>query len=311
MFKYLIHLFLFGCLTINGEPLNRKNSVSLKPYSICCDIPELGEAKAFEECSKLNLRGPCDDVQCIFEKLGFLKDNETLNKEAYIKHLEKWAVLHEGWNVPIEKVIEECVEKDVRQYLNVSCKAYDVFACTGIAMLKIILGQQQPQYPSAIPEICRLPPPSAGRAIECCTLPPLIPEYDYQQCNFKKIDPPKGPPGPLDCEKHMCILQRNNLTRTNGQIDPIRINEFFNRWAATTNDPFNIRHVLNIAKDKCVTDNVLRPSPSIACPPARFLMCSSSVILLKCPQSAWSPSDNCRQLRDYFDQCSDIMIKYF
>lgn len=79
----------------------------------------------------------CDDVQCVFEKSGFLKDQQTLNKEVYKSHLRSWTETHKGWSNAVEKAIEDCIDKDVRQYLDKPCKAYDVFTCTGIAMLKV------------------------------------------------------------------------------------------------------------------------------------------------------------------------------
>lgn len=77
-------------------------------------------------------------MQCVFDSSGFLIDKNTLNKEAYKKHLERWLENNKDWTVAIEKVINDCVDKDLRQYLDYPCKAYDVFTCTGIAMLKVI-----------------------------------------------------------------------------------------------------------------------------------------------------------------------------
>lgn len=73
----------------------------------------------------------------MFEKSGFLKDEQTLNTEVYKNHLRSWAESHKGWSDAVERAIEDCVEKPVRQYLDKPCKAYDVFTCTGIAMLKV------------------------------------------------------------------------------------------------------------------------------------------------------------------------------
>ncbi|XP_064072349.1 uncharacterized protein LOC113402509 isoform X2 [Vanessa tameamea] len=78
----------------------------------------------------------CNDVQCVFEKSGFLVDKHTLNKEVYRAHLRQWLEGHKGWEDAIEKAIKDCVDKDLRQYLDYPCRAYDVFTCTGIAMLK-------------------------------------------------------------------------------------------------------------------------------------------------------------------------------
>ncbi|KAJ0183155.1 hypothetical protein K1T71_001131 [Dendrolimus kikuchii] len=107
-----------------------------KPISACCAIPELGDPKPLDECSNPKLPGPCKDVQCVFEKSGFLSDVNTLNKEVYRNHLRQWSKNHEGWSQAIEKAITDCVDKDLKQYLEYPCKAYDVFTCTGIAMLK-------------------------------------------------------------------------------------------------------------------------------------------------------------------------------
>lgn len=79
----------------------------------------------------------CGDIQCVFEKSGFLIDKNTLNKDAYRAHLRKWLEGHKGWEHAIEKAINDCVDKDLRQYLDYPCRAYDVFTCTGIAMLKV------------------------------------------------------------------------------------------------------------------------------------------------------------------------------
>ncbi|KAG6445289.1 hypothetical protein O3G_MSEX003811 [Manduca sexta] len=122
---------------INADLLRQDRSkATLKPISACCDIPELGDAKPLSECSNPKLPGPCKDVQCAFEKSGFLTDNLTLKKEVYKKHLRQWAKNHDGWSDAVEKAISDCVDKDLRQYLDIPCKAYDVFTCTGIAMLK-------------------------------------------------------------------------------------------------------------------------------------------------------------------------------
>lgn len=79
----------------------------------------------------------CNDVQCVFEKSGFLTNTNTLNKVAYRAHLKKWSENHSGWSEAVDKAIADCVDKELRQYLDYSCKAYDVFTCTGIAMLKV------------------------------------------------------------------------------------------------------------------------------------------------------------------------------
>ncbi|XP_038214030.1 uncharacterized protein LOC119833885 [Zerene cesonia] len=131
-----IFSFLLFVLVSKAELLTeeRNRETVLKPISACCDIPELGDAKPLAECSKLD--GPCNEIQCAFEKSGFLVDKKKLNKEAYKKHLLKWLESHEGWQVAVEKAIADCVERDIRQYLDYPCKAYDVFTCTGIAMLK-------------------------------------------------------------------------------------------------------------------------------------------------------------------------------
>nr|QID58969.1 odorant-binding protein [Galleria mellonella] len=114
----------------------RKKGATLKPISACCDIPELGSPKPLTECSNPKLPGPCRDVQCVFEKSGFLTDQNKLNKEVYKNHLLQWADKHKDWSSAVNKAIEDCVDKDIRQYLDEPCKAYDVFTCTGIAMLK-------------------------------------------------------------------------------------------------------------------------------------------------------------------------------
>ncbi|XP_045485608.1 uncharacterized protein LOC110992625 [Pieris rapae] len=132
IFSFL--LFVLACKAGHTEERNR--GATLKPISTCCDIPELGDEKHLAECSVPKLSGPCNDVQCVFEKSGFLVDKYTINKEAYKKHLQKWLESHEAWKDAIEKAIKDCVERDLRQYLDYPCKAYDVFTCTGIAMLK-------------------------------------------------------------------------------------------------------------------------------------------------------------------------------
>ncbi|XP_063381772.1 uncharacterized protein LOC134668197 [Cydia fagiglandana] len=136
MFK-IFALFLM-CSIVNADLLlqQRRKGATLKPLSACCDIPELGDSKHLAECSNPKLPGPCNDVQCVFEKSGFLIDKNTLNKEAYRAHLKKWSEAHSGWSQAVDRAIADCVDKDLRQYLDYSCKAYDVFTCTGIAMLK-------------------------------------------------------------------------------------------------------------------------------------------------------------------------------
>lgn len=79
----------------------------------------------------------CNDVQCIFANSGFLTDKDTLNKDAYRSHLRQWAENHKGWNMAVDKAIHDCVDSEPRQHLDIPCKAYDVFTCTGIAMLKV------------------------------------------------------------------------------------------------------------------------------------------------------------------------------
>lgn len=73
----------------------------------------------------------------MFEKSGFLVDKQTLNKDAYRAHLLRWTESHKGWSEAINKAIKDCIDKDLRQYLDYPCRAYDVFTCTGIAMLKV------------------------------------------------------------------------------------------------------------------------------------------------------------------------------
>ncbi|CAG4975081.1 unnamed protein product [Parnassius apollo] len=137
----MIRLFAFFTLFVLATEADvltqeRSRGATLKPISACCEIPELGDPKHLSECSNPRPMGPCNDVQCVFEKSGFLTDKNTLNKEAYKKHLRRWLEEHKGWTSAVEKAITDCVDKDLRQYLDYPCKAYDVFTCTGIAMLK-------------------------------------------------------------------------------------------------------------------------------------------------------------------------------
>nr|WHU27560.1 odorant binding protein 43 [Heliconius charithonia] len=131
----LVAIFI---LVVNANDFlsERYRGATLKPISACCDIPEMGDLKPLAECSNPRLPGPCNDVQCVFEKSGFLIDKQTLNKEAYRAHLRQWVEGHKGWEDAVEKAIKDCVDRDLRQYLDSPCKAYDVFTCTGIAMLK-------------------------------------------------------------------------------------------------------------------------------------------------------------------------------
>ncbi|XP_041979950.1 uncharacterized protein LOC121733682 [Aricia agestis] len=132
MFSKTSYLLLFTAMV--SADLEKTKVVTLKPISVCCDIPELGDPKPLSECQKLP--GPCNDVQCAFEKSGFLVDTHTLNKEAYRTHLRRWLETHQDWSEAVEKAIRDCVDKDLRQFLAYPCRAYDVFTCTGIAMLK-------------------------------------------------------------------------------------------------------------------------------------------------------------------------------
>ncbi|XP_075975154.1 general odorant-binding protein 68-like [Anticarsia gemmatalis] len=136
MYKY-IAIVLYVSLA-SADVINKTGSkgATLKPLSVCCDIPEIGEAKHLATCSNPKMKGPCNDVQCVFEESGFLTNKETLNKDAYKNHLLRWAQDHKGWSVAVNKAIEDCVDTEPRQHLDYPCKAYDVFACTGIAMLK-------------------------------------------------------------------------------------------------------------------------------------------------------------------------------
>ncbi|XP_026743880.1 uncharacterized protein LOC113505405 [Trichoplusia ni] len=137
MFRLLM-LFVLVIATVNADLLSTRDNkgATLKPLSVCCDIPELGEAKHLSSCSNPKLPGPCNDVQCVFEKSGFLTDKDTLNKDAYRNHLRRWAEEHGDWSVAVDKAIHDCIDKEPRQHLDFPCKAYDVFTCTGIAMLK-------------------------------------------------------------------------------------------------------------------------------------------------------------------------------
>nr|QCF41930.1 odorant binding protein [Athetis dissimilis] len=137
MFKYFIYC-VFIVSTCHADLLSQKENkgATLKPLSVCCDIPELGDPKFLAKCSNPKLPGPCNDVQCVFEESGFLTDRNTLNKEAYKAHLRKWEEDNKGWTVAVDKAIADCVDNEPRQHLDVPCKAYDVFTCTGIAMLK-------------------------------------------------------------------------------------------------------------------------------------------------------------------------------
>ncbi|XP_073954944.1 general odorant-binding protein 68-like [Choristoneura fumiferana] len=136
MFKLYTVLLLVTIANADLLLQGRRKGATLKPLSACCDIPELGDPQPLTECSNPKLPGPCNDVQCVFEKSGFLTNKNTLNKEAYRAHLKKWSENHSGWREAVDKAIADCVDKELRQYLDYPCKAYDVFTCTGIAMLK-------------------------------------------------------------------------------------------------------------------------------------------------------------------------------
>ncbi|CAH0683238.1 unnamed protein product [Spodoptera exigua] len=139
MYKIIILCSIFIAASnadVVETPTKREIKASLKPLSVCCDIPELADDRQLVKCSNPKPPGPCEDVQCIFEVSGFLTDKNTLNKAAYRSHLQKWEKNHPGWTDAIYKAITDCVDNDPRQHLDVACKGYDVFTCTGIAMLK-------------------------------------------------------------------------------------------------------------------------------------------------------------------------------
>nr|WGN96278.1 setae polypeptide [Ochrogaster lunifer] len=137
MFQLVTVLSLFF-IVIDADLLTRTRNkgATLKPISACCDIPEIGDSKPLEECSNPKPPGPCNDVQCVFEKSGFLSGNNTLDNTAYTTHLRQWAEKNEAWTSAVNKAITDCVNTELRQYLDYPCKAYDVFTCTGIAMVK-------------------------------------------------------------------------------------------------------------------------------------------------------------------------------
>ncbi|KAJ8723469.1 hypothetical protein PYW08_003381 [Mythimna loreyi] len=137
MFKYLVFVLFVAASHADVKSESRENKrATLKPLSVCCDIPELGDPEHLANCSNPKLPGPCNDIQCVFEASGFLIDTNTLNKDVYRNHLKEWEENHTGWSVAVNKAIKDCVDSDPRQHLNYPCKAYDVFTCTGIAMLK-------------------------------------------------------------------------------------------------------------------------------------------------------------------------------
>lgn len=84
----------------------------------------------------------------------------------------------------------------------------------------------------------------------------------------------------LQCSRHKCILQRNNLTTTDGKINPSLAGQYLDKWVESTSDPAGFSEVMNLVKNRCLTDAPQPPNVPGACPHARFLMCSSSILFM-------------------------------
>ncbi|KAI8421541.1 hypothetical protein MSG28_009576 [Choristoneura fumiferana] len=279
-----------------------------KPLSACCDIPELGDPQPLTECSNPKLPGPCNDVQCVFEKSGFLTNKNTLNKEAYRAHLKKWSENHSGWREAVDKAIADCVDKELRQYLDYPCKAYDVFTCTGIAMLKVIFAQgpppPPPNLPPNFPPKCLGPPPAVTKPHECCQIPPFFPDEDFAACGFQKLDEdsPERKRGPPDCSKQLCMLKKYNLLVDDESIDEEGIKKFLDDWS-TKNEAF--KPAVEVAKERCIGKSLFGP-PQI-CEANKLVFCVSSTIFEQCP--TWQETEGCTSLKQHMDECKAFFPK--
>ncbi|OWR44654.1 odorant binding protein [Danaus plexippus plexippus] len=286
----LLRIALF-IVAVNADLLNheRTKGATLKPISVCCDIPELGDPKPLAECSNMKLQGPCSDVQCVFEKSGFLLDKQTLNKEGYRNHLMKWLEGHKEWKDGIEKAISDCVDVDLRQYLDYPCKAYDVFTCTGIAMLKVVL--------SDVPPHCRGPPPGGANPSDCCKLPKVFTEEDFKECGIEKPTKERRVP---ECSKQICLLKRYELMKDDTNVDKDAVAAFLDKYSEGDEDT---QSAVEATKQKCLNNDL--PNIPEICEPSKIVFCVAGSMLMNCPK--WDESEDCQKLKDHFENCN----KYF
>ncbi|VVC91918.1 unnamed protein product [Leptidea sinapis] len=284
---HVMAVFLF-VLVVKADITSevRSRGPTLKPISTCCDIPELGDPKPLSECSTPKLTGPCNDVQCVFEKSGFLIDKNRLNKDIYRGHLLKWLESHEEWRDAVHKAIRDCVDRDLRQYLDYPCKSYDVFTCTGIAMLKDVASQM----PSGPP--CG--PPPVDKPFECCKIPPLFTNEELADCGIEKMSdgPSRGPP---DCSKQVCMLKKYDLMNGDS-VNKEAVAAFLKKYSEANGE---FKGAVDKAIEVCLKDDL--PGPSQLCEAEKIVACTFFETFANCP--TWVKNDKCDKLKDHMDEC--------
>nr|QEE82718.1 odorant binding protein 19 [Conogethes pinicolalis] len=150
-----------------------------------------------------------------------------------------------------------------------------------------------------MPEQCRRPPEGVEKPHECCKIPPLFADTDFEECGFKKLgdEPPQRHRGPPDCSKQLCMLKKYELVKDDDVIDTDAAAAFADKWSEANPD---FKQAMDKAKERCIGKEL--PGPPQICEANKIVFCISSTLFGECPN--WEESDGCQKLKAHIKECS-------
>ncbi|GBP19217.1 General odorant-binding protein 67 [Eumeta japonica] len=169
-----------------------------------------------------------------------------------------------------------------------------------ISLEKMIASQAQEP-----PAQCRGPPPPVANPHECCPIPSIFKDEEFEKCGFVKLEGANGPPaprqGPPDCVKQLCILKNQNLLKDEDAIDTDALIAFIDKWAAE-NPSFE--PVVGHVKERCIGKEL--PGPPEICEANKLLFCLSTTFYMECP--IWVENDGCSKLKSHIEECKPYFL---
>ncbi|CAH0720153.1 unnamed protein product, partial [Brenthis ino] len=134
--------------------------------------------------------------------------------------------------------------------------------------------------------------------LKCCNMPTIYKDEDFKACGIEKpvMNDGDAKPRPPDCDKQICLLQKNNLMKDENTIDKAAIAAFLDKWAEINVD---FKDAVEITKNKCINGELMGP-PNM-CEANKISLCILAYIYRNCPK--WEETDDCAQIKDFIGKC--------
>ncbi|CAH0720155.1 unnamed protein product, partial [Brenthis ino] len=148
------------------------------------------------------------------------------------------------------------------------------------------------------------PAPKLKNPLDCCPLPEVFKEEDYNECGLKIYfdDDGKVENRTMEeyCNKLKCLLNKYNLMKDETSVDKEAVGTFMDKWADTNED---FRDAVEIAKNKCLKEDLSKifEEGYELCQPSIFVYCTSVTVYSNCP--IWKDMQICKDVKEFMDDC--------